>query len=427
MYKLSTLKNAKILTCHLPQMKSVSVGVWIKAGGLYEPAKQSGISHFIEHLVFKGTKSRNYQQLKEAIEGSGGMLNAFTSEEYTCFFVKILSQHLSKSIDILLDMVFNAMFSPADITKERLVVFEEIKMYFDLPQHLANDGLVSLLWPEHALGRSLLGSFETLKTISRTEIISYIHKHYCLDNMLISCSGNIAHNLFINKVNYFLKKYKIKAKQNFKDNKYDCPKIKQNSSQIKIVHKQIEQMHICLGFHALHRQHHLRYALFLLHIILGANMSSRLFNEVREKKGLAYEIGSTIKLFQDAGVFVVHAGVINDKLVPAVKVIFSEVKRLTKYLVLENEFTRAKEYYRGQILMGLEDNLEHMFWASESVLTKGRIELVSSIIKKVNAVERKDIRDVARMIFKKINLNLSVVGPLTKEQSKKLNISVDTF
>ncbi|MDD5747308.1 MAG: pitrilysin family protein [Candidatus Omnitrophica bacterium] len=424
MYTISKLKNGLKLASHsLANTRSVAIGVWVGVGGRYEPEVHSGISHFFEHCVFKGTRRRSYRQIKESIEGVGGQLNGFTSEEVTCFLAKVLTRHVPLACDVLLDMVLDPRLSPRDVEKERRVIIEEIKMYNDLPQHVAYDRLLQLLWPGHPLGRNLAGNFSSLSHIGCPELRAHQARYCGADNLLISACGNITHATLMRHVNGVLRQKSPELVESGTE-KFLPLSVKQEQAQVVFESKNTQQTHLCLGFHAPRRDAPQRYAVTLLHIILGANMSSRLFNEVREKKGYAYEIGTSLRKFNDGGAFVVHAGVVNEKAAAAGGVIVNELRRICDQAVGDDELKRAKDYYVGQFTMGLEDNSEHMIWLGENIMTRGKPEYPAGIIRGIQRVGKNEVRDAARMIFKTATANLAIVGPYNKNSRDALEALV---
>ena len=421
MYNLSVLENGlKAVTCKLPNTRSAAVGLWVRTGGRYEPKNLNGISHFFEHIVFKGSQKRSCRQIKESIEGVGGMLNGFTSEEITCFLAKVLEKHLPAALDVLLDMLLNPLIRQSDIDKERLVIFEEIKMYFDLPHHLAYDNLQRMLWPEHALGRNLAGSARTLNKINKQQLLQYKKKYYDPGNMLVCVCGNIEHAQLLKMLKGIFKSNLRVSNPRYRNRGFTPVRIQQKEPCVSLINKQTQQSHIVLGAHAPKREHPLRYAFIILHIILGANMSSRLFNEVREKRGYAYEIATSIKRFDDTGAFIVHAGVVNKKLENACGLILKELEKTCCMPVKARELVRAKEYFSGQLLMSLDDAVERMAWVGEKVINNRKVPHPNKIIKSIEAVTPDDIIRVANLIFKKGLFNLSVVGPVAENKNKKL-------
>lgn len=414
MYKKTVLDNGlRIITHHMPKMQSVGLGIWIKVGGRYESKKNKGIAHFLEHLAFKGSKNYSCRKIKESIEGVGGSLNGFTSEELTCYLVKIPSRYLNLALDVLSDMVINPLLPKEEIEKERTVILEEIKMHKDLPQSYVHDLLDEILWPEHPLGMTVLGTTESVGRIDKSDLSLFKEQYYRPTSIVISAAGALDHKSFSKKIKALFLKLGDKGINTF-------PKAKKEQSkpQLKLFSKDTEQTHLALGFHSFKREHPLKHALSLLHIILGANMSSRLFNELREKRGLAYEIGTHIKRFQDTGAFVVHAGIDNHKVIEAIKLILKELKKTKDELVSKDEFRRAKEFYLGQLMLALEDTLDHMLWIGESTATQDKTYSLVEIIDEVEKLKRQDIQKVSQYIFKEESLNLALIGPVKDSEDK---------
>jgi len=421
MYKRQKLDNGlRIITKRSSSVQSVSLGIWINIGSRYEAFAQKGISHFLEHLLFKGSKKYSCRAIKESIEGVGGALNGFTSEEHTCYLVKIPHRYTESALDILSDMVINPCLKAADIDKEKTVVLEELKMYRDLPQSYVYELLDELLWPSQPLGSPVIGTVETVNNINRQVLKSFQVQHYTPANIVVSAAGLLDNDLLVKKVSAIFSSLKCN-----KLNVFSKAQQTQVKPQLKIFHKDTEQTHMALGFHALKRDHPLRHAQAILHIILGANMSSRLFNEVREKRGLAYEIGTGLKRYHDTGVFLVHAGIDNHKVSDCLELIFQELGRTKKAHVTQDEFRRAKEFYLGQLSLALEDTMEYMLWMGESVACLDKVYSLEQIVKEVNKVSLPDVGAVAKQIFKHEIINLALIGPLEKSEKHiydKLNL-----
>ncbi|MDD5108011.1 MAG: pitrilysin family protein [Candidatus Omnitrophica bacterium] len=421
MYKRSKLSNGlRVITKCLKQAQSVSLGIWINTGGRYEIDSQKGISHYLEHLLFKGSKKYSCRLIKESIEGIGGSLNGFTSEELTCYLVKIPSRYLVSAFDILSDMVTFPSLKQVDIDKERTVILEELKMYRDLPQNYVYELLDELLWPAQPLGTPIIGTIESLNGINRDVLKRYQVSHYTPANIVVSAAGLLEHDLLLKKVSA-----KFSSTTTSKLNTFIPVKENQDKPQLKIFNKDTEQTHMALGFHSLKRDDPLRHAQAILHIILGANMSSRLFNEVREKRGLAYEIGTGLKRFHDTGAFLVHAGIDNRKVEDCLSLIFQELGKVRKTIVRKDEFKRAKEFYLGQLSLALEDTMEYMLWMGESVACLDKAYSLEQVIKEVNKVSMEDVRKIAAGIFDNKKINLALIGPLEKSQQNiyaKLNL-----
>ena len=410
-YEFAKLPNGvQVVVAPLKERRSASLGIWIHAGGRDETKKTNGTAHFLEHLVFKGTPNRSAKQIKEAIEGIGGSLNAFTSEEYTCFLSKTSDRYLSRAFDVLSDMVLNASLDTKDIEKERTVIMEEVKMTQDHPSELVEEVFSELIWPDHALGRPLAGTLDSVRALTRQDLVDFKDKFYSSGRITIAASGAVTLKELVSLTNgVFLKNKKLEKKQK------DLFRSRQAGHRLKVLPKKTEQTHLVLGVHAPAKEHPDQYALDILSVILGGNMSSRLFNEVREEKGLAYDISSYVRRYNDTGAFMVSAGVDNHKAKEALGTIVTELKKIVKEPPPEEELDRAKEFYIGQMELGLESTMNHMLWVGESMLSLGRCKTPDEVIKHVTRIKPADIRRIAKSIFKAENCNLAVVGPSVKE------------
>ncbi|MBL7155889.1 MAG: insulinase family protein [Candidatus Omnitrophica bacterium] len=416
MYKSVTLKNGlKIITSHMPHMESVSIGVWIGTGGRYEGKRVSGMSHLIEHMLFKGTTSRTASMLKEAIEGVGGSFNGFTSEELTCYLVKLPSHYMKLGLEVLSDMVLYPKLDSAELEKEKYVICEEIKMYQDQPAHHVFDILSEAMWPNHALGRPIVGYINTVKSFKRSDLIDYMNQYYQPANMSIVVSGKLNRKKCQTLVkNIFSMPSK---KRSFP---FELARKSHKASQIKIFHKSTKQTHLVLGFHSFNRTHKLKYALALLNVILGGNMSSRLFERLREKKALCYDVSSGVRRYKETGAVIIHAGVDNNKLLEATKEIIRELLDIKRNFVTDDELFRAKEYARGQLLLGLEDTGSRMLWLGDAVMSEGKALTVREIAKHIEKVSVQDIKKTANIIFGNKNLSFATIGPAQENVKLKL-------
>jgi len=397
------------------ERESAAVAVWIRVGGRYEPKRISGISHFLEHMLFKGTRRRSSREIKKEVEGVGGMLNAFTAEESTCYFAKLPAEHFSRAVDVLSDMVKEASLSPKELERERPVILEEIKMYRDQPSQYVHELMGELLWPDQPLGRSLAGVPETVASLRREEMADYKRKYYQPKNILVSVSGPVSHAEVVEQV----QKY-FPSRNGGEWSRFKPAQASQKKPRFHFMEKETEQTHLVIGFHGCSRRDPRRYALGLLNIILGANMSSRLFEEVRERRGLAYEIKSGVGHYQDTGSITVAAGVENRKAVLAIQVILQELGKLTRRPVPREELRRAKDYFIGQFLMGLEDTLDHLLWVGEKVLYLEAVPDRERITRQIEKVSGEDIQKVARQIFDTPHLNLTLIGPLKEKEQEKI-------
>jgi predicted Zn-dependent peptidase len=415
-YKHTRLPNGlNIILAPMSSRKSTSVSVWIKTGGRYENLNELGLSHFIEHLVFRGTKNRNALEIKQSIEGIGGHLNAFTSEECTCFYAKVPPLYTQRALEVLCDMAHNPLFNNSDIKKEKGIVKEEIRMYKDMPQHHVHDLLHEIMWPQHPLGRPLAGTCKSVDKLNQHIINAYHKRYYNPNNMVISISGKINDKQIIAEI----KKIYTKIKKGTAK-KYIQFKPKQTKAQIKLLNKKTEQSHLLLGFHAPKRNSRMRYALSVLSTILGGNMSSRLFEHVREQKGLAYQISSSLRKFDETGAIIIDAGVKNKKMLEAFNIILNELSLIKTELVPKNELQSAKEFICGQLLLHLDSTMNNALWMGEKILLSDKASDINKIIKKIMSVTANEIQRTAESIFKQSNLNLALIGPVDSKKKELL-------
>lgn len=407
MYKIREYGNGvRLVYRKMEGVSSVALGFWVNAGSRNEPAATNGVSHFLEHLLFKGSKKYTGDQIKESIEGLGGSLNAFTSEENTCYYAKFLGRHLKKVFGVLSDMVLHPLLKESDIEKERTVIIEEIKMYKDLPQFQVAEVFDELLWPHHPLGRNIAGSVETVKAIGPSVLSEYHGQWYRPANIVIACAGALDEELLEDAVERLYAGLKAAAV-----GRVEPFAAHHQGPQIKLAAKDIEQTHIHIGFPSLWRAHRDRFAQGLIHVILGGNMSSRLFNEVREKKGLAYEIATHVKRLRDTGVFFVHAGIDSRNLLEASRVIFQELDRIRQQKVSAAELRRAKDFLTAQSEMALDDTMEHMLWVGDSLMNLGFLQTKEEVRRQIERTTAADILRVAEEMISWRRLHVAAVGP----------------
>lgn len=398
----------------MPHMESVSFGIWIRTGVRCENNVNNGISHLLEHLLFKGTKTRDMKEIKEQIEGRGGSFNGFTSEEFTCYLVKLLAKDAELGVDILSDMVLNPRLDENEVEKEKGVVIEEINMYKDIPAQHVHEILTEMLWPKQPLGLPLAGSAESVTSIKREDIVSYKETYYNPNNMLLIGTGRVNEADLSALASKYLSRVSPKNIPNFDKAKKD-----QKAPFLSLNFKETEQTHVAIGFHAPDRFSPDKYAASILNIIMGANMSSRLFHIVRDEMALCYEISSSMRRYEDTGAFVIGAGLEEKKLIKALEVIFRELDSIRKEPVKSEELERAKEFYKGQLLFTMEDTMSLMLWLGEKAIAKEKEFDPKSIIKKIESVTRDDLMRVASDIFKDDSLNMAVIGPVKDEKRLK--------
>ncbi|MFA6078384.1 MAG: pitrilysin family protein [Candidatus Omnitrophota bacterium] len=415
MHKVDILENGlKVVSRPMSHMESVSLGIWIRAGGRYEDKTNSGISHLLEHLLFKGTKKRDVRKIKEEIEGRGGSFNGFTSEEFTCYLVKLLAKDADLGIDILSDMVLNPRLDEEEIEKEKNVIIEEINMYKDMPAQHVHEILAEIMWPGQPLGLPLAGTVESVKSLSRKDIVAYKETFYNTKNMLAIGAGRIDEGRMVDICRKYLSSETKKENPGFEKVRRE-----QRSSSLNVNFKETEQTHMALGFHAMDRFSPERHALSLVNIILGANMSSRLFHIVRDEMALCYEISSGVRKYEDTGAFTIGAGVDNKKLLKATEVILGILGKMKVESVPEEELGRAKEYYKGQLLFAMEDTMNLMLWLGEKVLSGEKDFSTQKIMENIDNVKAGDIMRVSQKLFTDENLSLAVIGPFKEEKALK--------
>jgi len=350
MYHLSQLENGlRVVTAEMPHMASVSVGLWIGIGSRYEPLELNGVSHFIEHMVFKGTKRRSAKEISQTIEGLGGYLNAFTGEETTCFYCRAGHERFEELLDVLMDMLLHSEFAPEEIEKERRVIKEEIAMYLDEPQHHVQELLNATLWPRQPLGRPITGTKETLEALSRDKLVRYLRQNYVSGSTVVVVAGRIKHREVLRAFARYARHVGAAAPPQFVPARNG-----QTGPCICLFTKDTEQTQIALGIRGCSRHDQLRYALRLLNTILGENMSSRLFQVIRESRGLAYSIYSSPSFFHDTGDLVISAGLETDNVTKTLRLILRELRRLFESPPGAAELRRARDYVIGQI--GWENN-----------------------------------------------------------------------
>ncbi|MCF7763066.1 MAG: insulinase family protein [Verrucomicrobia bacterium] len=413
MYQFSRLPGGlTVVTAGMPHMTSVSLGVWVAVGGRYEPAPLCGISHFIEHLLFKGTGRRSAKEISESIEGIGGYLNAFTSEEHTCVYAKARYDRWKDLLEVLVDMFLNSKFDAVEINRERSVIKEEVAMVLDQPQQLVQEMLDELMWPEQPLGRSLTGTHQTLDAIKRKQIVEFQRANYVSPGIVIAAAGNLEHARLLREVKRLAPLFGSGRPPVFEPARNG-----QTAPQMRLLTKPVEQTQLAVGLRTFSRHDKRRYALRLLNTVLGENMSSRLFQVVREDHGFAYSIGSSLSFLDDTGALTISAGVETRRLAEAIRLISGELKRLTRTLVGKAEMSRARDYMIGQLDLSLEGTESQMMWVSEQMLGYGNLVSSAAIKRRLTKVTAEEIRQVARAVFRPEHLSLALISPLKSVRS----------
>jgi predicted Zn-dependent peptidase len=405
--RLTTLPNgAQVITSTQPDAESVAVGFWVAVGGRHEEAAVAGASHFIEHMLFKGTRRRTARQISQAIEGRGGYLNAYTQEDATCYYARLPHERLAEAFDVLVDMYREPRLAPAEIDRERGVIIEEMRMCHDQPQHVVQEQLMDGLWFRHPLGRPLVGSEKTLRGMTRADLDAFRRNHYTPCNTIFAIAGRLDHDAAVTLVRDAVGRLAAGRRRRFRT---ADRRVRQES--FRLARRDIEQVHAAIGFRGFGRHDRRRFALRVLNSILGENMSSRLFQIVREKHGLAYAVQSSFQLFDETGALVVSAGLDRARAADALRLIAREVARLRSQPVGAGELRRARDYLQGQFRLGLEGTGSQMQWVGESLLHYGRYVKPAEVLQQLLAVTADDIRCVCAELCTPRRLTLSLVVP----------------
>ena len=405
--KETVLTNGiRVATSAMPSVESVAIGVWVGVGGRYESENLSGISHFIEHLLFKGTERLSARDISQSIEGRGGYCNAFTQEEMTCFYARTAYDHTWKIFDVLAEMYLHPRFDAADVEKECGVIGEEIMMYRDQPEQVVQEMLGSILWQDHQLGRPLIGTPESLRRLTRDQLFAFKKKKYVSKNTVLSFAGRVAHDDCVNHAAKIMKRI-----GDHPEPVYKLVTSAVSQKRVALKSKDIEQAQLAIGFRLFGRFDKRRYALKVLSVILGENMSSRLFQVVREKHGLAYAVHSGVQLFAETGALVISAGLDRSRQEKAVELILREVCRLKHHLVSTRELARAKEYVVGHLRLAMEGPSGHMMWMGEHLLNYRACLAPEDAIRAVQGVSAEDVRKVADAIFRERLASLALLAP----------------
>lgn len=412
--KTKILDNGmNLITLSMPQLQSVTALLMVKVGSRYEDDRVAGISHFLEHMVFKGTKKYpTALDLAVAVDSIGAEFNAFTSKEYTGFYVKSASNHLDLSLDVLSQLVFHPLLPEKEMEKEKGVIIEEINMYEDNPMAKVGTDFESLIYSDTYLGRQVIGYKKTVQKMKKKDFVDFRNQWYQPSRMVLGIVGGMdkIKNLKL-KIKNCSSKFKI---NDSKPKKLEKLKFVQQKPALKVKYKKTEQTHLCLGVRAFPKAHKDRYVMAVLTTILGGNMSSRLFTEVREKRGLAYYIKSDISTYFDNGYFITQAGTDVRKAPEAIKVILGVYGSICNK-VDGKELGRAKEYLKGKLALGLEDSKGVASFYVEDYLLEGKLRTFKEIIKEIEKVTLSDIKRVAQKIFVNKGLNLSIIGPYKDE------------
>jgi predicted Zn-dependent peptidase len=415
--EITTLGNGlRVVTSTMPSVESVALGIWVGVGSRYESRADSGISHFMEHLLFKGTRRRSARDISQAVEGRGGYLNAFTQEESTCYYARVAYDRAAETLDVLADMVRHPRLDPLEIDKERGVILEEIAMYQDQPSHAVQDQLIASLWTGHPLGRPVIGCPRSLGRQDRAVLRAFRARHYVPRNMVVSLAGRIEHGEAVTLARTLLGGMRGGRRAR-------CRGVTRGVGQARfdLRARDIEQAHLAMGFRLFGRHDRRRDTLRVLNAVLGGNMSSRLFQTVREKHGLAYSVHSSAHLFADTGVLEISAGLDRGRIDKAVRLILREVNRLRDRAVGAAELRRARDYSVGQLRLGLESPASQMLWMGEHLLAYDRVIAPDAVADALGRVSADAIRRLACAGLRPGAMSAALLAPeLTERDAARL-------
>jgi predicted Zn-dependent peptidase len=416
MYTINTLKNGvRVVTEHIPYVRSVSMGIWVNTGSRNELAVNSGISHFIEHMFFKGTQRRTAKDIAESIDSIGGQINAFTAKEYTCYYTKTLDTHLDLALDLLSDMFFNSKVDSKDIDVERRVILEEINMYEDSPEELVHDILSETVWSGDPLGYPILGTKDSLEGINREGIIKYIDSSYTPMNTVIAIAGNFDYDDIMKIITEKFENWDMKGNR-----LSEYEEIKFNNKTV-YKEKDTEQVHLCIGFEGIEQGDDRIYDLLVVNSIFGGGMSSRLFQKIREEMGLVYSIYSYPSSYKKAGLFTIYAGMGPNQIDEVTRLISAEISLLKTNKIVESELYKAKEQLKGNYILGLESTSSRMNSIGKSELILGRIKTPDEIIERIDSITTQSVAEIIDCIFNVDKIGVSVVGNI------KNNIDINSL
>lgn len=410
MVKKTVLDNGiQVITEEIPTVHSVSLGVWVQAGSRDEHPEESGIAHFIEHMLFKGTKRRSPQLIAKEIDAVGGVLNAFTSKEFSSFYAKVLTEHLPVALDLLFDLFLNSRFAAEELEKERQVIVQEINMIEDTPDEYIHDLFSEAFWSGHPLGSPILGRLETIARMNRRHLKDFFVHHYLTVEPILVAAGNIKHENFLRPVEKALGKIRPRPKERKKRPLRPRP-------NLLVKNKKLEQVHLLLGAPGLPADHSQRYAVSILNTVLGGGMSSRLFQEIREKRGLAYSVYSFLSSFADGGMLGVYAGTGERTLTRVLQIIRREMHKLAAVHLKPQELRAAKEQLKGNLLLSLESTDSRMGRLAKNEIYFKRFIPTAEILSGIESVSSAEVCRLAQQLFQPGVLSLTALGPVTEKE-----------
>jgi len=395
-----------VVTETMNHVRSVSIGVWVRNGARREATEQNGLAHFMEHMVFKGTERRSAEAIAREMDSVGGMLDAFTSKEQICFNAKVLDQNLPIAFDVIADLVLRPRFDSGDVAKERQVVLEEIKMDLDNPEYMLHEIFTRGFWPEHPLGRPILGTPDTVKQFSREALQTRFREWFAPDHLVVTAAGNVPHQDVLDLVQREFGNLPANgALEDHTPPKTDAPLAVERK-------KELEQVHLCIGVPSLPIAHERRFGIAVLNNMLGGGMSSRLFQNIREKRGLAYAVFSEITPYSDAGMLTVYAGTAKETVGQVLDLTIAEFRSMKESPVSDEELRRAKNHLKGSLMLSLESTSSRMSNLARQEIYFGKFYSLDEILASIEAVTREDVQTLAREFFRPEQISATVLGPV---------------
>lgn len=411
-YSKTYTNGARLVLESVKGVRSVSAGIWIAAGSRQERKDESGIAHFIEHMLFKGTKRRSVEDISNEINELGGDINAYTSQEAICLYGKVIDENYPQLIDLLTDLLFNSRFLPLEMKREKRVIEEEIHLTNDTPEELIFDIFIESIYKDNSIGSPVLGRLETLNSFTEKKIRDFIRREFTPDKIVIAASGNLNIKDFEKAIDDILEKINFPEKKTGDDAAVPVPSYQVITRQTQ----NLDQVHFCIGTDAIARVSDDRYAMGILNMILGGDNGSRIYKEVREKRGMAYSIGSSLTLFSDCGFFAVNGGTQKKFVLDSFEIILREIKKTTKTFVSDDEINIAKKQIKASVLLGLENTKARMNRLGEQKIYFDKIMSYQMFIKKIDAVGKNDVLAVANKYLKGKPITITTIGPLGKKE-----------
>lgn len=409
-YKETFANGIRVIIEEIPDVRSVSIGIWVSVGSKDEKDNENGISHFLEHMIFKGTKSKSTLQIAQIMDSMGGHVDAATGREHTCYYAKVLDKHLSITIELLADIFFNSVFNPIEIEKEKQVIVEEIKMYEDTPDELIHDLFIQNIWNNHPLGQPIWGKIDIIKNIKQERLINFWTSHYTPSEIIIAVAGHVQKDEVISQLFQF---FGAHSGLNWRTPN-DIPKFQSSSNH---QFRKLEQIHLCLGTPGLSCIDEDRYVLRVLSLILGGGMSSRLFQKVREEHALAYNVYTYPLSYKDVGALVVYVGTSPKNYKKTIQIILDELHYLKNNLISEKELLNAKEKLQARLCLLAEDTSYRMSRLAEQEIYFNKSFSIDETLKIIDKVSREDVQRVAQSLFKNEQLALTSIGQVSKKDS----------